>query len=76
VHRQSSRTASDISSATIHRNYTKDGQKITIYTDSKITLDKLQNTKIHTHIIDEIRRKIEMKRTNWEITVCWVKAHA
>jgi len=51
-------------------------KKVTIYTDSKITLDKLQNTKIHTYIIEEIRRKIiEMTRTSWEIMLCWVKAH-
>jgi len=48
-------------------------QKITIYTDSKITLDKLQNTKIQTYIIEEIRRKIiEMNRTSWEVKLCWV----
>jgi len=52
-------------------------KKVTIYTDSKITLDKPQNTKIHTYIIEEIRRKIiQMTRTSWEITLCWVKAHS
>jgi ribonuclease HI len=52
-------------------------KNITIYTDSKITLDKLQNTKIHTYIIEEIRRKIiEMNKANWEIKLYWVKAHA
>ena len=44
--------------------------------DSKKTLDKLQKTKIHTYKIEEIRRKIiEMTRTSWEITLCWIKAH-
>jgi hypothetical protein len=41
-------------------------KNITIYTDSKITLDKLRNTKILTYIIEEIRRKcIEMNKTDW-----------
>jgi len=48
-----------------------------VYTDSKITLDKLQNSKIHTYTIEEIRRQIiEMNKTSWEVTLCWVKAHA
>jgi hypothetical protein len=77
MHKQPSRTISDISSATIHRKYTKDGKTITIYTDSKITLDKLRNTKIHKYITEETRRKIiEMNKTDWEVKLCWVKAHA
>jgi len=41
-----------------------------------MTLDKLQNTKIHTYIIEEIRRKIiEMTKRSSEITLCWIKAH-
>jgi ribonuclease HI len=52
-------------------------KKITIYTDSKITLDKLRNTKIHTYLIEETRRKIiEMSKAKWEVNLCWVKAHA
>jgi len=52
-------------------------KKITIYTDSKITLDKLWNTKIHTYLIEETRRKIiEMSKANWEVNLCCVKAHA
>jgi ribonuclease HI len=51
-------------------------KNITIYTDSKITLDKLRNTKIHTYIIEETRRKIiEMNKADWEVTLCWVKVH-
>ena len=52
-------------------------QKITIYTYSKITIDKLWNVKIHTYLIEESRRKIiEMNTANWEVKLCWVKAHA
>jgi len=48
---------------------------VTIYTDSKIKLDRLKKPK-YTHIIEEIRRKIiETTRTSWEITLCWVKAN-
>jgi ribonuclease HI len=50
---------------------------ITIYSDSKITFDKLWNTIIHTYIIEEIRRKImEMNRATWNVRLYWVKAHA
>ena len=52
-------------------------KRVTIYTDSQTTLDKLQNSNIHTYIVEEIRRKItEMKESEWKITLCWVKAHA
>jgi ribonuclease HI len=45
--------------------------------DSQITLDKLQNSNIHTYKIEEIRRKLtEMKEVRWKITLRWVKAHA
>jgi len=52
-------------------------KKITIYTDSKLTFDRLRNAKIYTYLIEETRRKvIEMKKANWEEKLCWVKAHA
>jgi len=51
--------------------------RVTIYTDSQITLDKLQNSNIHTYIVEEIRRKImEMKESEWKIKLCWVTACA
>ena len=32
---------------------------------------------IHKNIVEEIRRKVlEMKESDWNITLCWVKAHA
>ena len=59
----------------IEKIQTKD-KRATIYTDSQTTLDKLQNSKIHTHIAEEIRGKITaMKESEWEITLCWIKAH-
>jgi len=52
-------------------------KRVKIYTDSQTTLDKLQNSNTHTHIVEEIRRKItEMKESEWKITLCWAKAHA
>jgi len=48
----------------------------TIYTDSRTTLDSLKNSKIHTFLIEEIRKKLrEMGKINWKIQLCWVKAH-
>jgi len=52
-------------------------RKITIYTDSKVTRDKVQNSNIHINKLQEIRRKInEINKTSGEVTLCWVKAHA
>jgi len=49
----------------------------TVYTDSQMTLDCLRNSNIHTYLIEEIRKKLkEMTKTNWEINLQWVKAHA
>jgi len=31
---------------------------VTVYTDSQTTLDKLQNSNVHTYIVEEIRRKV------------------
>jgi len=48
----------------------------TIYTDSRMTLDMLKNSKIHTFLIEEIRTKLmEMEKINWKIKLSWVKAH-
>jgi ribonuclease HI len=41
-----------------------------------MTLDSLKNSKIHTFIIEEIRRKLtEMGKINRKIQLCWVEAH-
>ena len=54
---------------------TKD-KMATIYTDSRMTLDMLKNSKIHTFLIEEIRTKLmEMEKINWKIKLSWVKAH-
>jgi len=49
----------------------------TIYTDSRMTLDSVKNSNIHTYVIEVIRRKLaEMGEIKWKIQFCWIKAHA
>jgi hypothetical protein len=51
-------------------------KEATIYADSQTTLAMLQNSKIHTNIIENIRRQwYEMKKAEWQIALRWVKAH-
>jgi ribonuclease HI len=48
----------------------------TVYTDSQMKLDSLKNTNIHTALVEEIRQQLmEMKKMQWHIQFCWVKAH-
>ena len=48
-----------------------------IHTDSRITLDSLQNHRNHAFLIDEIRKRIAtLQEANWKIKFTWVKAHA
>ena len=48
-----------------------------VYIDSQTTLDSLKNSKIHTSLIETIRRKtMELEQAAWKIRFCWVKAHA
>ena len=58
--------------------YSKAGEKtVLVYTDSRITLQLLQNQKKCTHIIKQIRTKvIEMKEQEWLVEFSWIKAHA
>jgi hypothetical protein len=48
----------------------------TIYTDSRISIDSIRNTRNHNHLIEEIRKKMtSLERANWNIELSWVKAH-
>ena len=48
----------------------------TIFPNSKITLDSLQNAKNHTYLIEEIRKRVDiLKSSEWKIEFSWVKAH-
>jgi hypothetical protein len=41
-----------------------------------MTLDSLKYSKIHTFLVEEIRRKLtQMGKINWKIQLCWVKAY-
>jgi ribonuclease HI len=47
----------------------------TIYTDSRVTIQSLQNYR-NKHLIEEIRRKaIALERQDWNIKFTWIKAH-
>ena len=48
----------------------------TVYTDSRMTLDSPKNTNINTALVEKIRQQLmEMKKMQWHIQFCWVKAH-
>jgi ribonuclease HI len=49
---------------------------VLVYTDSRITLQSLQNYKRHTHLIDQIRNKVpDMEQHEWKVDFSWMKAH-
>ena len=54
----------------------KSPRSATVNTDSRITLQSLQNTNNHNYLIEEIRKLvIELEKHNWTITFTWIKAH-
>jgi len=51
-------------------------REVTIYTDSRITLQSLKNPNNHRYLIEEIRKKaISLEKHNWKITFTWIQAH-
>ena len=47
-----------------------------IFTDIRISVDLIRNTKNHSHLSEEIRKKMtSLERANWNIKLSWVKAH-
>jgi len=47
-----------------------------VYKDSRMTLDSLKITNIHTALVEEIRQQLtKIKKMQWHIQFCWVKAH-
>jgi len=57
-------------------NIQSDVKKATIYTDSRMTLDSLQNANINTGLVDEIRLQLTDKpEMQWHSQFCWVKTH-
>jgi len=52
-------------------------REVLLLTDSRITLDLLQNRKKHTYLIENNRTKVaEMERNDWQVKFSWIKAHA
>ena len=48
----------------------------TIFTDSRITIDSIRNTRNHNHLVEDIRKKMtSLDRADWNIEISWVKAH-
>jgi len=48
----------------------------TIFTDSRITLDSLQNYKNHGFLVEEIRKMFaSLEGTGWQIRISWLKVH-
>lgn len=48
---------------------------LTTFTDSRITLDSLQNYN-HSFLVEEIRKKVaSLERSGWQIMFSWVKVH-
>ena len=48
----------------------------TVHTDSRITLQSLQNKNNHNYLIEEIRKlAITLGKNNWTINFTWIKAH-
>jgi ribonuclease HI len=57
-------------------NLQTEDKTATIYTDSRMTLDSLKNSKTYTFLIEEIRRKLtETRKAYWKILFNRVKAH-
>jgi len=49
---------------------------VTIFTDSRITLDLLKNVNNHRYLIEVIRKRVSiLEKDNWTIEFLWVMAH-
>lgn len=61
--------------ADIH-NVSNNDKMVAIYTDSKITLDSIKDSRNYNTLIENIKRRlILMKNDNWLVHFKWVKAH-
>ena len=55
----------------------KEDKIVTVYTDSRTTLDSLNNADKHTFLTEKIRQKVQvMEIRGWKIRFSWIKAHA
>jgi ribonuclease HI len=47
-----------------------------IFTDSRVSIESVSDTRNHNHLIAEIRKKMtSLERANWNIKICWIKAY-
>jgi len=54
----------------------KSPRTATIFTDSIITLDSLQNANNHAYLVEEIRKRVStLEGSEWKIEFSWVKAN-
>jgi len=52
------------------QNMESDEKIVLVHTDSKITLQQLQNKKKHTKLIEQIRNKVqEMEQCEWRVEI-------
>jgi ribonuclease HI len=48
----------------------------TIFTDSRVSIESIRNIRNHSHLIEEIRKKMtSLEQANWNIKISWIKAH-
>ena len=52
----------------------EEDKEVTVYADSRTTLDSLHNANKHTYLTEEIRQKVH--EMEWRIRFRWIKAHA
>ena len=48
---------------------------VTIFTDSRMSIDSLRNVNNHSYLIEETRKMSTLERANWTIEFSLVKAH-
>jgi ribonuclease HI len=48
----------------------------TIFIDSRVSTESINNNRNHNHLIEDIRKKMtSLERANWNIKISWIKAH-
>jgi ribonuclease HI len=54
----------------------KERKTVLVYTDSRITLQSLQNQKRHRYLILQMRNKVlDMEQHEWKVDFSWIKPH-
>jgi len=51
-------------------------RSVAVHTDSRITLDAIENPRNHQHLVEQIREGVRrLEKDNWSIHFTWVKDH-